>query len=135
MSLPSYSIEQFIFQIRGKQVLHDRDLAALYEVQTKVLNQSVKRNVNRFPIDFRFQLSQKEFNEVVTNCDRFTSLKHSAFLPFAFTEQGVAMLSAILRSEIAIRVSIQIMQAFVHFRQFIQSNELLSSRIGKIEEK
>ncbi len=82
------SIEDKIFTIRNVQVKLDRDLAELYGVETKVLNQAVKRNIERFPIEFRFQLSEIEKDELVTNCDRLQLLKHSSSLPFAFTEQG-----------------------------------------------
>ena len=84
----------------------DRDLAALYGVSTKVMNQAVKRNEQRFPDDFMFRLTDVEKNKLVTNCDRFGRLKHSSALPYAFTEQGVAMLSSVLRSSRAIRVNI-----------------------------
>ncbi len=85
------NIEDRIFNIRGLQVMIDRDLAELYEVGTKVLNQAVKRNIERFPESFRFQLSDTEKKELVTNCDRFKKLKHSSVNPYAFTEQGVAI--------------------------------------------
>ena len=84
-----------IMSIRGSQIMIDRDLAELYGVETRVLNQAVKRNIERFPERFRFQLTKEEKTELVTNCDRFGSLKHSAASPYAFTEQGVAMLSAV----------------------------------------
>lgn len=128
-------IENQIFTIRGTQVMVDRDLAKMYGVETKVLNQSVKRNFERFPEAFRFQLNQTETDELVTNCDRFESLKHSSSLPFAFTEQGVAMLSAVLRSETAIKVSIQIMSAFVEMRKLMLGNAALFQRIDKVEHK
>lgn len=128
-------IENRIFTLRGQQVLLDRDLAALYGVETKVLNQAVKRNSARFPLDFRFQLAKEEFQEPVTNCDRFASLKHSATLPFAFTEQGVSMLSCVLKSETAIRMSILIMDAFVAMRQFLSINAQLYQRMVAMEEK
>ena len=88
-------IESKIFVIRGKQVMIDRDLADLYGVETKAINQAVKRNIERFPEEFRFQLTKEEMNELVTNCDRFEILKHSSALPYVFTEQGVAMLSLV----------------------------------------
>lgn len=88
----------------------DRDLAELYQVDTKVLNQAVKRNIERFPESFRFQLSNNEKDELVTNCDRFNALKHSTSNPFVFTEQGVAMLSAVLKSETAIHTGIRIIE-------------------------
>lgn len=92
-------IENLIFTLRGVQVMIDRDLADLYQVDTKVLNQAVKRNINRFPDEFRFQLSIEEKNELVTYCDRLETLKHSSYNPHVFTEQGVAMLSSVLRSD------------------------------------
>ena len=105
------NIENMILSIRGAQVMIDRDLAMLYGVETKVLNQAVKRNIDRFPERFRFQLSKNETDELVTNCDRLQNLKHSSTLPNVFTEQGVAMLSSVLNSPTAIAVSIQIMDA------------------------
>lgn len=113
----------------------DRDLAELYQVETKVLNQAVKRNIDRFPEAFRFPLSDEEKKELVTNCDRFEKLKHSSFAPYAFTEQGVAMLSAVLRSDVAVKVSIQIMNAFVEMRKTLQSNNLLFQRLERVEIK
>ena len=95
-------IESRIFTFRDNQVMLDRDLAEIYQVETKVLNQAVKRNINRFPEFFRFQLNDNERNELVTNCDRFEMLKHSSSNPFAFTEQGVAMRSVALRSDSAV---------------------------------
>jgi len=128
-------IRNHIYTIRGVQVILDRDLAELYDVPTKVMNQAVKRNIQRFPNDFRFQLTEKEKNELVTDCDRFEKLKHSSTQPYAFTEQGVAMLSAVLRSETAVRVSIQIIQAFVKMRKVMMNNALLYKRIEVIERK
>lgn len=90
-------IESLIVEIRGQQVMLDRDLASLYGVETKVLNQVVKRNINRFPDHFRFQLTEYETNELVTNCDRLQNLKHSSIFPFVFTEQGVSPQSLIDR--------------------------------------
>jgi hypothetical protein len=134
-SLSTKTIQNKILSIRGLQVILDRDLAELYHVDTKVLNQSVKRNIDRFPFQFRFQLTEAEKKELVTNCDRFESLKHSPSSPFAFTEQGVAMLSAVLRSDIAVRVSIQIMDAFVQIRRLIGQNTLQQLRLFNIENK
>jgi hypothetical protein len=128
-------IHSKIFTIRGKQVMLDRDLAVLYDVQTKVLNQAVKRNKERFPENFSFQLTLSEKYELVTNCDRLTNLKHASVNPFVFTEQGVAMLSAILRSETAIQVSIQIMETFVEMRNEIVSNAEMFNRLLILENK
>ena len=126
-------IENRILTIRNCQVLIDKDLAELYGVETKVLNQAVKRNIERFPPDFRFQLTKEEFRELVTNCDRFISLKHSSTCPFAFTEQGVSMLSCVLKSATAIDISIKIIRAFVAMRHYLQNNSLLMHRLEKIE--
>ncbi len=93
---PQNQFENRIFFIRSNYVMLDRDLAEIYQVETKALNQAVKRNSERFPVKFRFQLSLHEKNELVTTCDRLENLKHSSTNPFAFTEQGVAMLSAVL---------------------------------------
>lgn len=100
-------IENMIFNIRGQQVMLDRDLAKLYGVETKVLNQAVKRNLERFPERFRFQLTVTETDKLVTICDRLQNLKHSTVCPFVFTEQGVAMLSSVLRSQTAAEVSVE----------------------------
>ena len=113
----------------------DRDLAELYGVETKALNQAVKRNIERFPENFRFQLSNQEKDELVTNCDRFNSVKHSSVNPFAFTEQGVAMLSAVLKSETAINTSIRIIDAFVSMRNFLMNNASIFQRMERIEMK
>ena len=99
-------IRSKIYEIRGQRVMLDRDLAELYGVQTKVLNQAVKRNIKRFPDDFMFQLNYEETHELVTNCDRLATLKYSSSMPYAFTENGVAMLSSVLRSPLAIQVNI-----------------------------
>lgn len=126
-------IESRIFTFQGKQVMVDRDLAELYQVQTKVLNQAVKRNSNRFPKAFSFQLTDEELKQLVTNCDRFKNLKHTSSNPYVFTEQGVAMLSAVLRSDVAVDVSIQIMNTFVIMRRHIGSNKLLLQRLDNVE--
>ena len=99
----------------------DSDLAFLYEVEVKQLNQAVKRNIKRFPNDFMFRLTKDEFTEVVTNCDHLQSMKFRPTLPCAFTEQGVAMLAAVLNSQKAIDVNIQIMRAFVKMRHYVLS--------------
>lgn len=128
-------VQNRIFTIRDRQIMIDRDLAELYGVSTKVLNQAVKRNIERFPETFRFQLNETEKLKLVTNCDRFEKLKHSSVNPYAFTEQGVAMLSAVLRSETAVKVSIQIMQAFVEMRKFISNNTAIFQRLDDIEKR
>ncbi|MCX6062260.1 MAG: ORF6N domain-containing protein [Campylobacterales bacterium] len=129
------NIKNKIYTIRGLQVVLDRDLAELYGVETKVFNQAVKRNEDRFPSDFRFQLTVIEKNELVTNCDRLNSLKHSTVNPYVFTEQGVSMLSAVLRSDIAVEISVKIMRTFIQMRQVIASNSELFSKIEQIEKR
>ncbi len=128
-------IQDKIFTIRGVQVILDRDLAALYQVETKVFNQAVKRNIQRFSEKFRFQLNENEKNELVTNCDRFNSLKHSTSLPYAFTEFGISMLSAVLKSNIAIEISIKIIESFVNMRKVMSSNTLMYQRFERIENR
>ncbi len=113
----------------------DRDLAALYGVEPKRLGEQVRRNVQRFPDVFRFQLTEGERNGLVANCDRFETLKHSSALPYAFTEQGVAMLSAVLRSDTAINVSIKIMQAFVDMRRLLVTSTPLLDRLDTLEKR
>jgi hypothetical protein len=135
LTITKQQIENLIFTIRENQVMIDRDLAEMYGVETKVLNQAVKRNIERFPELFRFQLTDSEKNELVTNCDRFLLLKHSSNNPYAFTEQGVAMLSAVLRSNTAIKVSIQIINAFVEMRKMIANHNGLLQRMEGVERK
>jgi len=129
------NITEQIFTIRDKQVMIDKDLADLYAVPTKRLNEQVKRNVNRFPDNFRFQLTDSEKNELVAICDRFEKLKYSTSNPYAFTEQGVAMLSAVLHSQTAIDVSVRIMEAFVEMRKFVIENANIFQRLNNIEKK
>jgi len=133
--VPEEIIEGKIFLIRGKKVMLDRDLADLYEVSTKALNQAVKRNIERFPDMFMFKLNKDEKNELVTFCDRFKLLKHSSSLPYAFTEQGVAMLSSVLKSQRAIQVNIQIMITFTRLREIILSHKDLQREIENMEKK
>src|SRR3989338_9547321 len=109
-----------ILVIRGKKVMLDRDLALLYKVTTKRLNEQVKRNIKRFPEDFMLQLTKTEKDGLVAICDRFDTMKHSTVLPYAFTEQGVAMLSGVLNSGRAIMVNIQIIRAFTQLRRMIK---------------
>ena len=112
-------IQNKIFEIRGQRIILDFDLAELYEVETRALKQAVKRNINRFPSDFMFELTKNEWQEVITICDNLPqTVKFSPALPFAFSEQGVAMLSSVLRSQKAIDINISIMRAFVALRQY-----------------
>jgi len=125
-------IQKRIYTIRGKKVMLDSDLASLYEVEVKQLNQAVKRNIKRFPDDFMFRLTKDEFAEVVTNCDHLQNLKFRPTMPYAFTEQGVAMLAAVLSSQKAIDVNIQIMRAFIQLRNYVFSNDTLHEQIGDL---
>lgn len=136
------AIEKLIYVIRDKQVMIDSDLAMLYHVETKRLNEAVKRNIARFPEEFRFQLTEKETESLRSQIA--TSMESNGnnekkdgrrYLPYAFTEQGIAMLSAVLRSDVAIQVSINIMNAFVEMRRFIANNALLFERISNVELK
>jgi len=133
--IPQERIESRIYLFRGQKVMIDRDLAELYGVPTKALNQAVRRNEKRFPPDFVFQLNNKEKDELVTNCDRFKLLKHSSSLPFAFTEQGIAMLSSVLNSDKAIEVNVLIMRAFVRLRQVLSANKDLSYLFRELKGK
>ena len=126
-------IQNLIFVIKNKQVMIDRDLAELYGVKTMVLNQAVKRNIERFPSDFMFRLSKDEANKLITNCDRFKTLKHSPTTPYAFTEHGVAMLSSVLNSKKAVEINIQIIRAFIQLRQYAIEHKDLARRLDDLE--
>ncbi|RRK33992.1 ORF6N domain-containing protein [Schaedlerella arabinosiphila] len=132
-----FDIKSMIFVVRNQQVMIDSDLAMLYQVETKRLNEAVKRNIARFPEEFRFQLTEEETESLRS---QFATLnendgrgKHRKYLPYVFTEQGIAMLSAVLRSDVAIQVSISIMKSFVEMRRFIANNTLLFERISTVE--
>ena len=125
-------IENRIFTIRGQKVMIDRDLAELYEVPTHRLNEAVKRNKKRFPNDFMFKLTRDELNELIANCDRFQTLKHSPTTPKAFTEQGVSMLSSVLNSDRAISINIEIIRAFVRLRQYALIQNSTSREIDEL---
>ena len=129
------TITSRIMTIRGVQAILDWDIAELYGVETRVLNQAVKRNIARFPDRFRFVLTKSELNELITKCDKSQTKRHYPGTPVAFTEQGIAMLSAILRSPTAIEVSIRIMDAFVAMRHFIVTNAGVLQRLGAVEVK
>jgi len=145
VELPAERVERRILSIRGQKVMLDFDLAALYEVETKVLNQAVKRNIERFPEDFMFQLTSEEVDlaQEFLDADRLrsqfvTSNKARGgrrYQPLAFTEQGVAMLSGVLRSPRAIKVNIAIMRAFVKLRQILATHEDLSRRLEEMESR
>lgn len=133
--IPANQIESRIMVIREQSVILDRDLAELYGVETRVLNQAVRRNIKRFPDDFMFQLNKKEKRELITNCDRFQTLKHSTVMPYAFTENGVAMLSSVLNSERAIEINIQIMRVFNRFKRMYFAYDELKKMIHDLEQR
>ena len=128
-------IKSKILTIRGIQVMLDRDLAELYGVETKALNQAVKRNIDRFPNEFMFRLDNSEKLELVANCYRFRNLKHSSSNPYAFTEQGVAMLAGVLKTQTAVNMSIEIIKSFVSMRRFLSANADIFRRLDSIEHK
>jgi len=121
--------------MRNEQIIIDRDLAELYGVTTKRLNEQVKRNSERFPSDFMFQLNDNEKNELVAKCDCFNSMKHSTVNPYAFTEQGVYMLSSVLKSKKAIEVNIAIIRTFKKLREFSKHYNALAKKIMEVERK
>jgi hypothetical protein len=134
--VPRESIVSKIIFLRGEKVLLDRDLAVLYGVETKVLKQAVRRNIRRFPSDFMFELSKEEFEDWRSQFVTSNSVKMGLrYNPMAFTEQGVAMLSSVLKSERAIEVNIAIMRAFVRLRQMLASNEELARKLEEMEKK
>jgi hypothetical protein len=137
LMIPDQVIVNKIYFMRGQKVMLDRDLAELYRVETKVLNQAVKRNADRFPGDFMFQLAKKEWESLRS---QFVTLetgrgKYPKFLPYAFTEQGVAMLSAVLNSETAIQVSIQIIRVFTRMREVLFAHKDILLQLEKVEKK
>jgi hypothetical protein len=129
------SLEHRILTIRGKSVMIDADLAELYGVQTRVLNQAVRRNRDRFPAEFMFQLTRTEKKEVITNCDHLAKLKFSPVLPLAFTEHGTLMLGNVLNSERAIEVSLLIVRTFVSIREMLSTHKDLAAKLTELEHK
>ncbi|MBU2415845.1 ORF6N domain-containing protein [Patescibacteria group bacterium] len=133
--IPVDRIENKILYIRGQKIMIDYDLAVLYGVETKRLNEQVKRNIERFPSDFIFRLNKIETSVLVANCDQYKTLKHSSNYPYAFTEQGVAMLSSVLKSNRAVKVNIAIMRTFVNIRKFVSTYDGLAIKIAEMEKK
>lgn len=128
-------IDPKILTIRGQRVLLDTDLADIYGVATKVLNQAIKRNNERFPADFMFQLDASEKQEVVTNCDHLQRIKFSKALPFAFTEHGAIMAASVLNSPQAVEASVYVVRAFVHQRALLASHHELAAKLDALEQK
>ena len=135
LPIPIEQIQQAIFLIRGKKVMLDTDLARLYGVPTKRLNEQVKRNRDRFPQDFMFQLSAGEKTEVVAKCDHLASLKFSPTYPYAFTEHGAIMLAAVLNTPRAIEVSVFVVRVFVRLREILSTHKALAGRLAELESK
>ncbi len=133
--IPQERIQNSILYIRGQKVMLDRDLAELYGVETRRLNEQVKRNIDRFPVDFMFQLTREEKEEVVANCDHLKSLKFSKTNPYAFTEHGAIMLASILNTSLAVETSILVVRAFIQLRKLLASNEELALKINEMEQK
>lgn len=140
VSVPVEAIVSKIYVIRGKKVMLDSDLASLYQVETKALNQAVKRNETRFPNDFMFRLNAAEAGILIENNSRsqIVTLKQGhniKYLPYVFTEQGVAMLSSVLKSDRAVQVNIQIIRTFTKLREILMENKTLAERLEKLEMK
>jgi hypothetical protein len=127
-------IHSKIYDFQGNKIMFDFDLAELYDVETRTLKQAVRRNISRFPNDFLIVLSKVEWRKLITNCDKLPeTVKYSPAPPFAFTEQGVAMLASVLKSEKAILVNIAIMRAFVFMRQYAMNHKDLSEKLAELE--
>ncbi|ODS30010.1 MAG: ORF6N domain protein [Candidatus Scalindua rubra] len=133
--IPQETIEGKILLIRGKKVMIDRDLAMLYGVTTGNLNKAVRRNIERFPGDFMFQLSKDEYDSLRFQIGILKKGQHSKYLPQAFTQEGVAMLSGVLNSKRAVQVNIQIMRAFVKLREILSTNKELAHKLSQLERK
>ena len=133
--IPSEKIDRAILIIRGVKVMIDADLAEIFGVKTKRLNEQVKRNIDRFPEDFMFQLTRDEKLEVVANCDHLEKLKFSKTNPYVFTEHGALMLASVLNSRTAINMSVLIVRAFVKLREVLENNKDLARKIEEMESK
>ena len=133
--VPAKYIASKILHIRGEKVMIDSDIAALYGVTTKRLNQQVNRNIERFPTNFMFELTEKEKHEVVANCNHLKNLKFSSFLPKVFTEHGVLMLANVLRSEEATAMSVQVIEIFIEMRQVFVEQLKIKLDIEEIKKK
>ena len=132
------AIQNKIYSVRNQNVMFDFDLAEMYQVETRVLKQAVRRNLERFPKDFMFELTDAEYDSLRSQIVTLKNLgrgKHSKYLPFVFTEQGVAMLSSVLRSKVAIEVNISVIRAFVFMRQYALSHKELTEKLNQLENK
>jgi phage regulator Rha-like protein len=133
--IPSERLERSILLIRGEKVMLDYDLADLYEVEVKQIKRQVRRNIDRFPKDFMFELSKQEYDSLRRQFGTLKRGEHSKYLPYAFTEQGVAMLSTVLKSKRAVRVNIEIMRAFVRLREILATDKELARKLEAQERK
>ena len=131
----SETVASRILLLRGQRVMLDADLADLYGVETRALNQAVKRNIDRFPGDFMFQLNVDEKAEVVANCDHLAKLRFSPSLPYAFTEHGALMLGNVLKSSRAVEVSLLVVRAFVQIREMLSAHKDISAKLDQMERK
>jgi len=132
------TIQNKIYEIRGQKVMLDFDIAELYDVETRVLKQAVRRNIDRFPQDFMFEITREEYNSLRSQFVTLNKVgrgQHSKYNPFAFTQEGIAMLSSVLRSKKAIEVNIAIMRAFVFIRQYALTHKDLTDKLKELEEK
>ena len=135
VSIMDAKINRGILFVRGQKVMLDADLADMYGVKTKRLNEQVKRNIHRFPADFMFQLSDEEKQEVVAKCDHLTRIRFSATNPYAFTEHGAIMLASILNTPLAIQTSVLIVRAFVKLREILSTHSELAKKLTELESK
>jgi ORF6N domain-containing protein len=133
--IPLQSITNNILFIRSQKVILDSDLATLYEVETKMLTRAVRRNIDRFPEDFMFQLNKDEYDNLRSHFGTSSQWGGRRYPPYAFTEQGVAMLSSVLRSDRAVHENIEIMRTFVNLREILSSNKELAGKLNKLEKK
>lgn len=134
-STPARPLETRIILVRGERVMIDADLAAVYGVPTKALNQAVKRNPRRFPADFAFRLSAAEKSEVVTNCDHLARLRFASARPYAFTEHGAIMAANVLNSRRAVELSVEVVRAFARLREMVASHKDLAKRLDELESR
>ncbi len=134
-STPARPLETRIILVRGERVMIDADLAAVYGVPTKALNQAVKRNPRRFPADFAFRLSAAEKSEVVTNCDHLARLRFASARPYAFTEHGAIMAANVLNSRRAVELSVEVVRAFARLREMVASHKDLAQRLDELESR
>ena len=133
--IPAEIIEKRIFLIKGQKVMLDQHLSDLYEVETKILKRAVRRNIDRFPNDFMFELNDIEYKALRSQIGTLKRGEHSKYLPFVFTEQGVAVLSSVLKSKRAVQVNIQIMRIFVKLREMISTHKELAKKLDELERK